>query len=88
MAVLSTIAQELARRSLWNRPPLWSFLTAFAAAMIGAALYFLEAGGTLSLIEPITGVAHKYSKLIVICIGVLATGCGAFWLGILTSRAR
>ena len=76
--------------SIWGsaRPPLWSFLTAFAAAMIGAALYFFEAGGTLSLIEPVTGVAHKYSKLLVICLGVLATGCAAFWIGILTGRKR
>jgi SSS family solute:Na+ symporter len=76
--------------SIWGsaRPPLWSFLTAFAAAMIGAALYFFEAGGTLSLIEPVTGVAHKYSKLLIICLGVLAAGCAAFWVGILTGAKR
>jgi hypothetical protein len=76
--------------SIWGsaRPPLWSFLTAFIAAMFGAALYFFEAGGTFSLIEPMTGVAHKYSKLLIICIGVLATGCAAFWVGILTSGKR
>jgi hypothetical protein len=35
-----------------------------------------------------TGVAHKYSKLLIICISVLATGCAAFWVGILTSGKR
>ena len=56
--------------------------------MIGAGLYFLEAGGTVALIEPLTGVAHKYSKLLIICIAVLTTGCAAFWVGILTGRKR
>ena len=76
--------------SIWGsaRPPLWSFLTAFVAAMAGAALYFLEAGGSLSLIEPLTGIAHKYSKLLLICIAVLVTGCGAFAAGILTGNKR
>ena len=76
--------------SIWGsaRPPLWSFIVAFAAAMAGAALYFFEAGGSLALIEPLTGVAHKYSKLLIICIGVLAVGCGAFAIGVLTRRQR
>lgn len=76
--------------SIWGaaRPPVWSFLVAFIAAMTGAALYFFEAGGTLALIEPATGVAHKYSKLLIICIAVLATGCGAFAIGILSGKKR
>jgi len=76
--------------SIWgNRTaPTWSFAVAFAAAMTGAALYFGEAGGALSLIEPLTGVAHKYSKLLIICIGVLVIGCGAFWAGILAERRK
>jgi hypothetical protein len=40
------------------------------------------------LIEPLTGVAHKYSKLLIICIGVLVIGCGAFWAGILAERRK
>jgi SSS family solute:Na+ symporter len=76
--------------SIWGtaRPPLWSFLTAFVVAMAGAALYFFEAGGSVSLIEPLTGIAHKYSKLLAICIAVLAAGCGAFGMGLITQRAR
>ena len=54
--------------------------------MTGAALYFLEAGGHVSLIAPITGFEQKYSKLLAICIFVLAAGCAAFWAGCLTNR--
>lgn len=61
---------------------------AFVAAMVGAALYFLEAGGTLSLIEPLTGVAHKYSKLLIICIAVPVTGSAAFTVGVLFGKKR
>ena len=76
--------------SIWGtaRPPLWSFLTAFVVAMAGAALYFFEAGGTVSLIELLTGITHKYSKLLAICVAVLAAGCGAFGIGLMTQRAR
>lgn len=69
-----------------KRPPVWSLWVAFITAMAGALLYFFEAGGQFSLIEPITGLAHKYSKLLVICIAVLAIGCSAFWAGLLTTR--
>ena len=62
---------------------LWSYLFAFAVALGGAALYYLEAGGHLSLIEPVTGIAHKYDKLLLISAGVLALGCAAFALGAL-----
>jgi hypothetical protein len=60
----------------------WSFAVAFAAAMAGAALYMVESGGYLSIIEPLTGIAHKYTKLLVISAAVLAVGCGAFALGL------
>jgi hypothetical protein len=65
----------------------WAFAVAFAAAMAGAALYMVEAGGYVSIVEPLTGVAHKYAKLLVICIAVLAIGCGAFALGLKRDRA-
>jgi Na+/proline symporter len=60
----------------------WSFAVAFAAAIAGAALYMVESGGYLSIIEPLTGIAHKYTKLLVISAAVLAIGCGAFALGL------
>lgn len=60
----------------------WAFAAAFLAAMAGAGLYFLETGGHLNLIEPLTGIAHKYSKLMIISGGVLLLGSGAFLLGL------
>jgi len=60
---------------------LWSYLTAFAAAMAGAGLYFLEAGGHLAFMGPVLGVDVKYDKLLVICIAVLVIGNGAFAIG-------
>ena len=76
--------------SIWGgaRVPVWSFAVAFAAAMAGAVLYFLEASGHASLIGAMTGFEHKYSKLLAICIAVLAIGCAAFWAGILQTAAR
>lgn len=61
---------------------LWAFAVAFFAAITGAGLYFLEAGGHIGLIEPLFGVAHKYSKLLLISAAVLAVGCGVFALGL------
>lgn len=58
----------------------WAYGFAFALALAGAALYMVESSGYLSLIEPLTGLAHKYSKLLVICGGVLAGGFAAFAL--------
>jgi Na+/proline symporter len=60
----------------------WAFSVAFIAAMTGASLYFLEAGGHVSIIEPIFGIVHKYAKLLLICSGVMLTGCGAFALAL------
>jgi hypothetical protein len=40
----------------------------------------------VSLLAPLTGLEHKYSKLLVICIGVLVIGMGAFVLGLKTRR--
>jgi len=60
----------------------WAFSVAFVAAMTGAMLYFLEAGGHIALIEPTFGLAHKYSKLLLISGVVMSVGCGAFALGL------
>jgi hypothetical protein len=60
----------------------WAFAVAFAAAMAGAALYFLETGGHLDLIGPLTGIEHKYTKLLVISLTVLGIGCAAFLAGL------
>ncbi len=60
----------------------WAFAVAFAAALAGAALYVVEDAGYLSLIQPLTGIEHKYTKLLLISVAVLAIGCGAFALGL------
>ncbi|MEM8784235.1 MAG: sodium:proline symporter [Pseudomonadota bacterium] len=66
--------------SLWGGRdvPTWSFVTAFALAIGGAALYFVEQA---AYTDWITLVDHKYSKLLIICLAVLAGGCLAFAIG-------
>lgn len=59
----------------------WAFGFAFSLAIAGSALYMLEAGGQIAVMEPLFGIAHKYTKLLLICIVVLMGGCGAFALG-------
>lgn len=59
----------------------WSYALAFCCAITAGAVYMLEAGGQLTLLEPLFGVSHKYAKLLILCVGVLAAGCTAFALG-------
>lgn len=59
----------------------WSLLVAFVTAFLGGVLYMLESSGTISVMEHIFGYKHKYSKLLVICLGILLIGCLAFALG-------
>ncbi len=75
--------------SLWGGRtdvPVWSYLLAFVTAIAGAALYFLEAGNHISLMTQLTGLEHKYSKLLVISASVMVLGCLYFAAGILTQR--
>lgn len=67
-----------------KRIPGVSYVAAFVAAMAGAVLYFLESSAGTNLVGPLAGVEHKYSKLLVICVAVLATGFAAFGLGAIT----
>ena len=83
VAVSGTVSMFLAPVVFFNifggyriRP--WAFAFSFAVAIAGGALYMLEAGGHVALIEPLLGISHKYSKLLVICAVVLASSCGAF----------
>ena len=64
----------------------WSFAVAFAVAIAGAVLYFLENAGHVAFLEPLTGLEHKYSRLLLISASVLAIGMGAFGLGLRRSR--
>jgi Na+/proline symporter len=67
-----------------KRIPGVSYVAAFVAAMAGAVLYFQESSAGTNLVGPFAGVEHKYSKLLVICVAVLATGFAAFGLGAIT----
>ena len=57
---------------------LWSYLTAFGAAMFGAALYFARGAEWAMAILP---EAHKYEQLLIICVGVLIAGSAAVLTG-------
>ena len=58
------IPESLREKLLSFRSRVWrlKMFEAFAAAMIGAALYFLEAGGTTSLIEQDHGFKSYHKK--------------------------
>lgn len=56
---------------------LWSYLVSFAAALIGAVVYFAR-DGVASVILP---EAHKYEQLLLICVAVLLTGGAAVLAG-------
>ncbi|MGH1353044.1 MAG: hypothetical protein ACRBBN_19890 [Methyloligellaceae bacterium] len=77
--------------SLWGNQtniPVWSYLTAFFAAMTASVLYFTETSKYTQLLTPLTGLTHKYSILLVLCVAVLIIGCGAFALGMITNKRQ
>jgi len=57
--------------------PSWSYLFAFMIAILGAGLYFLESSGHTQWL----GDAHKYTKLLIITLVILITGCASFFAG-------
>ncbi len=57
--------------------PQWSYLVAFVTAIVGAGLYFLESSDHTQWL----GDIHKYSKLLLISLVILAIGCGLFFIG-------
>ena len=63
--------------------PFWSYAASFFTAMAGAALYYVEAAGGTSLIEPVFGIAVKYNKLLLICVTVLVLGFGYLAIGLM-----
>lgn len=72
--------------SLWGGRrdvPIWSYAASFVFAVGGAMLYFFESSGHTQYL----GDAHKYTKLLWICLAVLAGGVVSFVLGILLQRA-
>ncbi len=65
----------------WDRIPTWSYLTSFVLAVGGAVLYFTESSGHSDILTPLAGIAHKYSKLLLISGVVLAVSSLAFVVG-------
>ena len=59
--------------------PLWSFLVAYAAAILGAAAYMYRGTGFVKLFFD---GEHKYDQLLYICIAVLIVGFAAGLIGL------
>ncbi|MEO0369946.1 MAG: sodium:proline symporter [Pseudomonadota bacterium] len=58
--------------------PVWSYLGAFGAAMMGAWAYFARDGVIWSALLP---EGHKYEQLLVICVAVLVIGFASVLIG-------
>ncbi|WP_299370172.1 sodium:proline symporter [uncultured Tateyamaria sp.] len=58
--------------------PVWSYLVAFGAAVLGAVAYF---GRGWSVFASLLPEGHKYEQLLVICVVVLAVGFAAVLAG-------
>ncbi|MEP2953306.1 MAG: sodium:proline symporter [Sulfitobacter sp.] len=61
-----------------RRIAIWSYLAAFAAAMLGAAAYFARGWAPVAALLP---EGHKYEQLLVICLCVLLAGFAAVLAG-------
>ncbi len=86
VAVSGTASMFLAPVIFFNvlgnrQTSLWAYIFTFSFAMAGGVLYMLEAGGHIALMTPLLGVEHKYTKLLIICAGVLTLGNAFFALG-------
>ena len=58
----------------------WALVVSFAVALVGAAIYMLEAGQHINYMEPWFGYGHKYSKLLILSVAILVLSCTAFAL--------
>ncbi len=69
--------------SIWGDKKIatWALLVSFLSAILGGGLYLLESSAYVNWMEPLFGYSHKYSKLLIICIGILLIGCTTFFLG-------
>jgi len=56
----------------------WALIVTVIVALGGAVLYFVENAGYVAVVEPLTGLEHKYSRLLLISATVLAVGIGSF----------
>ena len=60
---------------------LWPMLLTFVTALSGGILYMLESSAYTNILEPLFGYSHKYSKLLIICMIILAVGLVSFSVG-------
>jgi Na+/proline symporter len=67
--------------NIWGKRTIapWAFVVSFAIAIFGAALYMLESSGYVNWMD-VFGYTHKYSKLLIICIGILLISFTAFFV--------
>jgi len=56
----------------------WALIVTVIVALGGAVLYFVENAGYVAVVEPLTGLEQKYSRLLLISATVLAIGIGSF----------
>lgn len=61
-----------------RRVPLWSYLIAYGAAILGAFAYFARSWPAIAALLP---DGHKYEQLLVICLVVLGVGMAAALAG-------
>ena len=61
-----------------RRIAVWSYLAAFAAAILGAAVYFARGWAPVAALLP---EGHKYEQLLVVCVIVLLAGFAAVLAG-------
>ena len=61
-----------------RRIAVWSYLAAFAAAILGAAVYFARGWAPVATLLP---EGHKYEQLLVVCVIVLLAGFAAVLAG-------
>lgn len=69
---------------IWGRREVapWALAVSVMAALGGAVLYFVENAGYVAIIEPLTGLEHKYAHLLAITGTVLVVGIGSFAAGL------
>lgn len=60
----------------------WALAVSVVAAFGGAVIYFVENAGYIAIVEPLTGLTHKYARLLAITGTVLAVGIFSFAAGL------
>lgn len=69
---------------IWGRREVaqWALAVSVMAALGGAVIYFVENAGYVAIVEPLTGLEHKYARLLAITGAVLVVGICSFAAGL------